>query len=57
MKEEFERLSAIKTFKNVKFNFDRVLKDVPKQAINDRSLINKIRDCINEFKRDGASHS
>ena len=57
MTEEFERLSAIKPWKNVKFNLDRVLKDVPKAIINDTSLINKIRDCVNEFKRDGASHS
>ena len=54
---EFERLSAIKPWKNVKFNLDRVLKDVSKRVINDRSLINKIRDCVNEFKCDEASRS
>ena len=57
MTEEFERLSAIKPFKNVKFNLDRTLENVPKRAITDRALKNKIRDCINEFKHDGASHS
>ena len=57
MTEEFERLSAIKPYKSVKFNLDRTLEDVPKEKINDRALINKIRDCINEFKHDGASHS
>ena len=57
MTEEFERLSAIKPYKSVKFNLDRAIEDVPKKKINDRALINKIRDCINEFKRDGASHS
>ena len=57
MKEEFERLSTIKHYKNVKFNLDRVLKAAPRRAINDRSLINKIRDSAVEFKRDEASHS
>ena len=28
-----------------------------KKEINDRSLINKMRECVNEFKRDGALHS
>ena len=55
--KEFERLSAIKPSKNVKFNLDRPLKNAIKKAITDRSLINKIRDCVDEFKRDGASHS
>ena len=35
--EEFERLSAIKPYKNVKFNLDRTLK-MNKQAITDREL-------------------
>ena len=55
--EEFERLSAIKPWKNVKFNFDRVSVNAPKALINDRTLISKIRDSANEFKRDGASYS
>jgi len=42
MDDEFKRLSAIKPYKNVKFNLDRTLKDVPKREINDRSLINNI---------------
>ena len=54
---EFERLSAIKPWKNVKFNIDRVSKDVPKALIDDRNLINRIRDGVNEFKHDVASHS
>ena len=54
--EEFERLSAIKPHKNVKFNLDRTLK-INKQAINDIALIKKIQECAVEFKRDGASHS
>ena len=57
MNDEFKRLSAIKPYKNVKFNLDRTLKDVPKKKINDRSLMNTIRNCVNEFKRDGASHT
>ena len=36
--EEFKRLAAIKHYKNVKFNLDRTLKDMPKRAINDNSL-------------------
>ena len=51
--EEFERLSAIKPWKSVKFN----LEDVPKALIDDRNLINRIRDDVNEFKHYGASHS
>ena len=54
--EEFERLSAIKPYKNVKFNLDRTLK-MNKQAITDRALIQKIQECAVEFKRDGGSHS
>ena len=51
-------LSAIKPWKNVKFNINKNLKDVPKKEIKDRSLLmNTMRDCVNEFKRDGASHS
>ena len=57
MDDEFKRLSAIKPYKNIKFNLDRTLKDVPKKKINDNSLMNTIRNCVNEFKRDGASHS
>ena len=55
--EEFERLSAIKPWKNVKFNLDRVSLNVPKALINDINPISKIRDILNESKRDGASHS
>jgi hypothetical protein len=55
--KEFERLSAIKPSKNIKFNLDRPLKNNLKRAIADRSLINKIRDCAAEFKRDGASNT
>ena len=57
MNDEFKRLSAFKPYKNIKFNLDRTLKDVPKKEIKDRSLMNTMRDCVNEFKRDGASHS
>ena len=57
MDEEFKRLAEIEGYKNVKFNLDRTLKDVPKRAINDRTLLNKIREGAIEFKRDGASHS
>ena len=39
MNEEFERLSAIKPWKKVKFPLDRAIEDVPKKKINDRSLI------------------
>ena len=56
MNNEFKRLSAIKPYKNIKFNLDRTLKDVPKKKINDNSLMNTICNCVNEFKRDGASH-
>ena len=54
---EFERLAAIKRYKNVKFNLDRTLKDVPKRAVTDKALLNKIRECAAEFKHDGASHT
>ena len=55
--EEFERLSVIKPWKNVKFNLDRVSVNAPKALINDITLITKLRDSANEFKRDGASQS
>lgn len=57
MNEEFERLSAIKPWKNIKFNLDRTLENVPKENVDNRSLLKKIRDCVNEFKQDGASHT
>ena len=50
---DYQQLSPTK----IKFNLDRTLKDVPKWAINDFSLIKTIRDCAAEFKHDGASHS
>ena len=50
-------LSAIEPYTSVKFNLDRTIKDTPKRKIGDRSLLNTIRACVNEFKRDGASHS
>ena len=54
--KEFERLSKITPSKNTKFNHDSV-SDKPTNLIGDRIMISKIRDCFNEFKRDGASHS
>ena len=55
--EEIERLAAIKPVTNTRFNLDRVFKDVSKRSINDHALRSRIRDCVIEFKRDGASHS
>ena len=58
MNDEFKRLSAIQPYTNIKFNLNKTLKDVPKREIKDRSLMmNKMRNCINEFKHDSASHS
>jgi len=56
MDDELKRLSAIKPYKNIKFNLDRTLKDVPKRKIKDRRLMNTIHNYVNEFKRDRASH-
>ena len=53
--EEFERLKAIKPRKNVKFNLDRIAK-TPKEFIVDKEIHDKLRDGIDDFRRDGASH-
>ena len=55
MKEELEKLSAIKPWKNVKFNLDRISK-TPKEFIVDKEIHDKLRDGINELRHDGASH-
>ena len=57
MNEEFKRLSAIKPRKNIKFNLDRTLEGVQKSRIGNRELIRKIKECADEFKQDGASHT
>ena len=55
MTEEFERLSKIKPWKNVKFNLDRIA-NILKEFIVDREIRDKIQEGIEEFRHDGASH-
>ena len=54
--KEFKRLSKITPRKKVKFNLDRTLK-LPKWLVTNKELLNKIKECIEEFKRDEASHA
>ena len=55
MTDEFERLSKIKPWKNVQFNLDRIA-NTPREFITNKEIYNKIKEGIEEFRIDGASH-